>query len=302
MLTFKSFTALFFLVVSLSAVARETVGPAAGWTKDPIVATAATENVAYTFDLKPFVKNSEFGRLTFSLESGPAWLAISTTEGVLSGTPQKSDVGKSTSVVRVMNEFGSERTNVEITVVAATPKFGWSLNPIVFTALENQEISLSLVGYVLNPENEKVSFELIDGPNWAKLTTAGSFSAIAPSEALGSNLLKIRVSAESGKIGDGVLNLIVLGENQPPFWTQNAIDFTVKMNTMFKADLTPYVKVAGEDAVTFAKVSGPDWLTVGKFGEISGTPGNGTTGTNSFKINACSQHGCSPSQINVRVN
>jgi hypothetical protein len=40
------------------------------------------------------------------------------------------------------------------------------------------------------------------------------------------------------------------------------------------------------DAITFAKISGPSWLTIGSNGLLSGTPANSDAGTNTFVLSA----------------
>ena len=39
-----------------------------------------------------------------------------------------------------------------------------------------------------------------------------------------------------------------------------------------------------DDTLTFTKMSGPDWLTLSSVGTLSGTPGSGDTGLNSWSI------------------
>ncbi len=57
------------------------------------------------------------------------------------------------------------------------------------------------------------------------------------------------------------------------------------------------------DAITFAKVSGPSWLTVGSNGALSGTPANGNANTNLFVVSARDAAGLSNvATLNIYVN
>ena len=52
----------------------------------------ATSGVVYAGDLAPFAKDDDNDTLTFTKVSGPAWLVVG-SDGKLSGTPAKTDVG-----------------------------------------------------------------------------------------------------------------------------------------------------------------------------------------------------------------
>jgi hypothetical protein len=56
------------------------------------------------------------------------------------------------------------------------------------------------------------------------------------------------------------------------------------------------------DTLTFAKVSGPSWLSVAGSGTLSGTPASGDVGTNSFVVSAADPGGLfNNATVNIAV-
>jgi len=83
---------------------------------DPINKPNGMEGVAYRDSILSDAIDADGDQLVFSKVSGPAWLNVA-TDGALSGTPTKSDVGITTITVKVAdNRGGFASTQVNITV------------------------------------------------------------------------------------------------------------------------------------------------------------------------------------------
>jgi hypothetical protein len=65
--------------------------------------------------------------------------------------------------------------------------------------------------------------------------------------------------------------------------------------------LSTHATDADSDTLTFAKISGPAWLSVASNGALSGTPGNANAGTNTFVVRVTDPAGAS-SDAEVRIN
>lgn len=76
------------------------------WHRDPVTLPATIEGKKFTEDVSDEVSNPDGDTFTFSKISGPAWLSIS-SDGTLSGTPAKSDIGVFTAVVRALSPSGT---------------------------------------------------------------------------------------------------------------------------------------------------------------------------------------------------
>ncbi|MEM7146240.1 MAG: DNRLRE domain-containing protein [Verrucomicrobiota bacterium] len=86
------------------------------FTQDPVNAAAASATNPYTGDLNPFVTDADTDPLTFTKESGPAWLNVA-ANGTLSGTPVLPDIGFNSFTVCVTdNGDGTDLAELKITV------------------------------------------------------------------------------------------------------------------------------------------------------------------------------------------
>lgn len=73
--------------------------------------------------------------------------------------------------------------------------------------------------------------------------------------------------------------------NSAPVWNGSTISKPSAIQvTAYSASLAADASDANSDPLTFAKVSGPAWLTVAANGTLSGTPGNSDVGLNSFTV------------------
>ncbi|MFC4991615.1 cadherin domain-containing protein [Rubritalea tangerina] len=85
---------------------------------DPILLEAATEDLFFSADMKPFVVESDIAdSLSYEKVAGPAWLDVS-AEGVVSGTPANGDAGLNVLRVRVIDAGGlSAEAEVQVEVL-----------------------------------------------------------------------------------------------------------------------------------------------------------------------------------------
>ena len=86
-----------------------------------IVEVGATEGQAYSSSLADNASDTDEDALTFSIVSGPAWLAVA-TDGALSGTPSGSDAGLNEWTVAVADgNGGTDQSTLQITVADVAP-------------------------------------------------------------------------------------------------------------------------------------------------------------------------------------
>ncbi|PWU16345.1 MAG: hypothetical protein C5B50_13770 [Verrucomicrobia bacterium] len=84
--------------------------------------------------------------------------------------------------------------------------------------------------------------------------------------------------------------------NRPPvFFVNPFTEPGVNAGAAYSANMATNASDPNGDTVTFAKVTGPAWLTVAGNGALSGTPANSDAGTNSFVVSARDPAGLSNS-------
>jgi hypothetical protein len=96
---------------------------------------------------------------------------------------------------------------------------------------------------------------------------------------------------------------ISLVPNWPPTFTLNPFaEPNVQAGQAYSANVATNASDLNGDAITYAKVSGPAWLTVAANGALSGTPLSSDVGTNTFMISATDPAGAASSgTVNIAV-
>ncbi|MCW1925047.1 autotransporter-associated beta strand repeat-containing protein [Luteolibacter arcticus] len=79
------------------------------------------------------------------------------------------------------------------------------------------------------------------------------------------------------------LVLAYIPPNRAPAFASDLISASAVMSVAFSGELEATDPDAG-DTLTFTKTAGPAWLNVAADGTLSGTPGSGTTGINTFTV------------------
>ena len=73
--------------------------------------------------------------------------------------------------------------------------------------------------------------------------------------------------------------------NSVPTWSGNPVmEVNASEDNAYTATLTDDASDADDDPLTFAKVSGPAWLSVAANGDLTGTPANADVGNNAFTV------------------
>lgn len=88
----------------------------------------------------------------------------------------------------------------------------------------------------------------------------------------------------------------------PPFWASDPIPFgSTEVGSEIVGNLNDFATNPLTGTMTFAKVSGPDWLAVGTDGVLSGTPLVADTGFTSFVVSATNPDGTTEVGFDVNV-
>jgi hypothetical protein len=92
-------------------------------------------------------------------------------------------------------------------------------------------------------------------------------------------------------------------QNQPPAFTSNpVIEVNATENAAYSSSIADNASDSEGDAMTFAKVSGPAWLSVATDGALSGTPGAGDVGLNSFAVQVDATGGSDIATLEITVD
>ncbi len=262
---------------------------APAFTADPIVKSAATEDAAYAGSLVTDATDPDFGDTrTFEKVSGPSWLSVA-TDGTLFGTPTNSDVGPNSFTVRVIDAAGlSDDAELSIIVTNVNDAPVFAADPIPDgNAAEDSAYSGTLAGTASDVDaDDTLSYSKVSGPAWLNVAANGTLSGTPENDDVGSNSFIVRVTDGGGLTDEAAFNVNVTNVNDAPAFAAdpmnggNATEDSGYSGTLAGAASD----VDTGDTLSYSKVSGPSWLSIAPNGALSGTPGNGDVGSNSFNV------------------
>ena len=291
----NSFTVSVVDTNGLSATASLTIvvnaNPPPMFLANPFSLPAALADTVYSGSIATNATDGQLAlgdSLTFSKLSGPGWLQVA-TNGLVSGTPLSADAGTNVFTVGVSDLGGSLVTASLNIVVKAGPHF----SPVSFTR-PDATVGLAYAGSLSNnavdpglPAGTSLTFAKISGPAWLSVTADGGYSGTPGSGDVGSGLFVVQVSDAGGLTGTGSMTINVSTDHPPVFATNLLIGLPAVAGQTYVGDIGASVSDPDfGDAITLAKTAGPAWLGVSASGALSGNPGLGDVGTNSFSVTA----------------
>jgi fibronectin type 3 domain-containing protein len=253
----------------------------------PLWRDAAVIGTAFSGFIAGDANDLDPDTLTFSKVSGPAWLNVA-ANGALSGTPAAGDAGNNSWVVRVSDGHGGTAdatlnmaVDYPVTVSVNDVHTGTTAG---LTPGDYTQSQLLLKGI---PNDGISSFHLEPG---YRLVVYRDNNFLGDSATHGSyDITGLWYSSWDNSISS--LRVQALG-NTPyfdydPFTKQKVADIGVAYSDSIWNDAHD----PNYDSLSFSKIFGPSWLTVSSIGEISGTPGAGDVGLNSFVVRVSDGNG-----------
>lgn len=183
---------------------------APSFTTDPVAGLKAFAGTAYASTLASGASDPDTGdTLTFSLISGPTWLAIA-ANGALTGTPAVGNLGLNQFGVRVTDAGGlTNEATLEIQVAAANAPPVFSAHPLAYPAAT---ALVSYTGQTLSAsasdgDSDPLSFTKLGGPAWLSIASDGTLSGAPGIADIGQSVFSVRVSDPAG--GQDVADLVI---------------------------------------------------------------------------------------------
>jgi len=274
------------------------------FTVDPIVESNATENVAYTGSLAGAATDVDGDVLTYSVIAGPAWLNVA-SDGTLSGTPADTDVGIGNWTIEVNDGNNATATaSLSITVDAYTNQAPvWSGDPLWASgATEDTSYGNWITWAVTDTENDTLTYSMISGPTWISLSSGGQLTGTPTQADVGVATLTVSVSDGVNAPVTTTVKLNVTAIDDAPIWSIDPINADNAMVGNSYSDSLTGLASDEEGAVTYAKVSGPTWLSVASDGTLSGTPSVGDVGSAVFTVSASDGLNTINATLNITVD
>ena len=269
------------------------------WLTDEIALPDAFTKVAYAQDLSKSVKDIDGDVLKFDVLSfsgpGTNWAKVDERTGLLSGTPQKENIGENTWVVRATDPGGlSDTVVVKTRVIKSNEPPYWNAAPnptLLPDAKEDSLYEIDLTAFATDPDADPMAFSIVSGPGgpaWFQITPQGKLFGTPKFANVGPNKFRVRVTDNKSGSNVGEIHVLVVGINHAPYWVLNPIQFTVDEDKPVQLSVAPYAKdpdiPTPGDTLVFSSVEGPDWAQLSPDGVFTGTPKIANLGPNKYRV------------------
>lgn len=226
--------------------------------------------------------------LSFAKVSGPAWLNVA-TNGALTGTPTNSDIGANVFVVSLTDTNGVYTTATMTIAVAADPPPAFVTNPFSEPWANAEEdyygdIATNGTAPYLGA-GDILSFGKVSGPAWLNVAVDGTLSGIPDGINAGTNIFVVSVTDLGGSSSTATLEIYV--NSAPQFAPENFSEPAALVGVGYAGSIATNAvdpDLGAGDTLTFYKVTGAAWLNVATNGVLSGAPGSGDLGTDTFLV------------------
>jgi hypothetical protein len=261
-----------------------------------LVAERATEQVDLT-EAKYITGAS--ASLQFRLAPPVEWASV-TPAGLLKISPRYAQVGNQTLTIEAVdgNLVGKGTAKVQVTPVPRVPT--WK-NAVRVTAKVGEALNEEMATFASDPDGRPLIFNKKSGPNWISVTAEGILVGTPTEADVGPQAVVLTASNEALSADGSVIVNVVLA-NRPPVWVTNPSVKGARVAENFQGNLNGLVEDPEGGAITFTRVSGPNWIRVAADGSLTGRPTSGDVGNNRVLVRATDTAGdVSESVVQVEV-
>jgi hypothetical protein len=163
----------------------------------------------------------------------------------------------------------------------------FAADPMVKAAgTQGTAYSGSIAGDASDPDGGMLAYAKVSGPAWLTVASNGALSGTPANADAGPNAFVVKVTDSTGLFDETGLSISVTNVNDAPVFGSDPINGgNATEDAAFSGSIGGSAgDIDAGDTLAYSKVNGPAWLAVAADGTLSGTPGNGDTGSNSFTV------------------
>ncbi|MGE4286661.1 MAG: LamG-like jellyroll fold domain-containing protein, partial [Phycisphaerae bacterium] len=155
-------------------------------------------------------------------------------------------------------------------------------------AVEGIHYRQDIAGCIQKAGSSSLTFEKVTGPSWLNVSDGGVITGLPKNDSVGEWIVVVRVRDEQGATDDASFKISVQNTNGAPVWNEaRQITAQLACGENYSHNLTDDVSDSDSgDELSFALISGPDWLSVSSDGNLSGTASEENIGVSEAVVQA----------------
>jgi uncharacterized repeat protein (TIGR03803 family) len=149
---------------------------------------------------------------------------------------------------------------------------------------------------VIAPQGDALTFAKVSGPAWLNVAPRGALSGTPANSDIGTNVFMVSLTDSNGVSASASLIILVIPDPPPAFIVSPFAEPWADVDEAYSGTIATNAtdpELGDGDILTFAKISGPAWLSVAANGTLSGTPEDADAGTNTFLVSVTNLGGAS---------
>ncbi len=225
--------------------------------RPPVITSTAPdstgEDVAFSYDIE---SDDEGLGATYSWVTNPGWLTLVDTSGIISGTPDNSDVPGGLVAVQIDDgQGGVTEEEFYLNVVNLAPVFSIPADTAI------AEDSTLTINIDTDDEGDpSVTYTLIDPPDHMSITASSGVLSFTPDNAQ-VNTYTIQIQAQDNHLGRDTLEFNITVNNSPPTITSTPTTTTVNEGNSWEYDIASLDENVGSTRYSFEGTP-PGWLSL----------------------------------------
>ncbi len=157
----------------------------------------------------------------------------------------------------------------------------------VASAVASLPYASSLSPWAVAPPGDVLNFAKVSGPAWLDVADGGALSGTPANSDIGTNLFVVSLTDSNGAFASVNVTIPVIPDPPPRFIVNPFAEPWADVDEAYSASIAANAtdaEIGDGDILTFAKISGPAWLSVAADGTLSGVPQDVNAGVNAFSV------------------
>jgi uncharacterized repeat protein (TIGR03803 family) len=146
------------------------------------------------------------------------------------------------------------------------------------------------------PQGDALDFAKVSGPAWLRVGTHGVLYGTPANSDIGTDIFVVSFTDSNGVYASANVIIPVIPDPPPTFIVNPFAAPWADVDQAYSGTIATNAtdpEIGDGDILTFAKISGPAWLSVAENGMLSGTPDDIDSGTNTFVVSVTNLGGAS---------